>query len=84
MLETWVFHIPQTLLCMYMEEALYSYVIYTYNVEATDMEGVQEIKVGPKAKNRTAYLKCMLSEKIINISHDGRHFKCISLTSASE
>lgn len=84
MLETWVFHTPQTWLFMYKEEAVYSYVVYTYNVEATDMKDIQETKVEPKTKNKIAYLKCMLNEKIINISHDSRHFRFISLISASE
>lgn len=43
------------------------------------MKDIQEIKGETKVKNETASLKCILSEKIINNSHDGMMVEISSL-----
>lgn len=34
------------------------------------MKDIQEVKGEPKGKNKTVYLKCVLTEEMINISLD--------------
>lgn len=52
------------------------FVIYACNIECNytcTVRAIQEIKGEPKGKNRTVYLKCMLTEEVVDISLDGEH-----------